>query len=234
MPPGRAVAIVSGGLDSTTMLYWILQYTEKVHVLSFDYGQRHARELGAARAIAEKLKLEYDTIELRSLKPLLKGSALSDPTIPVPEGHYTDENMRITVVPNRNAIMLSIATAAAVVDHADSVWYAAHAGDHAIYPDCRPVFVEAMSRASALGNESFLSPDFRVVSPFLHLTKTDIVALGAELGVPFGITWSCYVGAEKHCGRCATCVERIEAFRLAGVVDPTDYDSAHSIAGEPA
>jgi len=219
----RAVAIVSGGLDSATMLYLLLRATRDIHVISFDYGQRHRRELLAATEIVRGVGLRHDVIQISGLHDLLRGSALTDLSVDVPEGHYADDTMKVTIVPNRNAIMLSLATAIAVVDGADSVWYAAHAGDHAIYPDCRPDFIDSLSDALRKGNQGFVPENFRILSPFTKMTKAEIVALGSELDVPFADTWSCYVGGDAHCGRCGTCIERAEAFVIARLADPTAY-----------
>jgi 7-cyano-7-deazaguanine synthase len=155
--------------------------------------------------------------------PLLSGSALTSDDVEVPEGHYTDASMAITVVANRNAIMLSIAVGAAVSRGAEAVAAAVHAGDHTVYPDCRPEFIEAIQHEARVANEGFIVDGFEVRAPFLLVGKDEIVRQGAALGVPFEETWSCYVGGELHCGRCGTCVERIEAFALAGVTDPTAY-----------
>ena len=154
---------------------------------------------------------------------LLTGSALTDAGVDVPEGHYTDASMAATVVPNRNAIMLSIAVGVAVSRGAGAVATAVHAGDHAIYPDCRPAFIEAIEREARIANEGFIADGFQVQAPFLLLRKDEIVRRGAALGVPFEETWSCYLGEDLHCGRCGTCVERREAFELAAVPDPTRY-----------
>lgn len=186
--------------------------------LGVDYGQRHRRELEAARAICERVGVEYRLADLRSIAPLLAGSALTD-AVAVPHGHYAEESMKATVVPNRNMILLSLAIGWAVSLKYDAVAYAAHAGDHTIYPDCRPEFVEAMDRAAGLCDWHRV----RIERPFVHMTKADIVRRGAELGVPFELTWSCYEGGEVHCGKCGTCVERREAFERAGVADPTAY-----------
>ncbi len=141
----------------------------------------------------------------------------------VPDGHYTDWSMRMTVVPHRNAIMLDVAVAQTVAVQAGAVAFGAHAGDHPIYPDCRPAFLDAYRRMVLLANEGFLVPQFTVLAPFIGLSKVDVVRIGADLGVPFADTWSCYKGGELHCGTCGTCVERREAFQVAGVTDPTDY-----------
>ena len=222
-PPGAAVVIISGGLDSTTLVYHLRAQGSDVQMLSFDYGQRHRRELDFARLVAQDLQLSYHMIDLRPVGALLRGSALIDTGIAVPDGHYTDESMRATVVPNRNSLMLDIAVALAVTAGSDAVAFGAHGGDHVIYPDCRPEFVDAYSAAARLANDGFLPAGFRVLAPFLGLTKADIVRLGAGYGVPFERTWSCYRGGKQHCGRCGTCTERREAFQLAQVPDPTAY-----------
>lgn len=219
----KIVAIVSGGLDSVTMAHMLKRNDQLDLLLTFNYGQRHAREIEYAEHAALKLDVPYRLVDLRSLKNLLAGSALTDETVPVPEGHYEAESMRLTVVPNRNAIMLAIATAAAVTRQADAIAFAAHAGDHAIYPDCRPAFVSAFEVAMDVGNKGFLRPNFEVIAPFLSKSKADIVTLGHTIGVPFAKTWSCYKGGDLHCGVCGTCVERREAFADANVHDPTVY-----------
>jgi 7-cyano-7-deazaguanine synthase len=219
------VALVSGGLDSVTLAHLLHHRGHApLHLVSVDYGQRHVRELDEARACAGRLGARWDCIDLRSLGRLLGGSALTDEDVAVPDGHYADETMRITVVPNRNAVMLAAAHAVAVAEGASMVAAAFHAGDHPIYPDCRPEFVDAYRRMQTLATEGFAPPGM-LVTPFLHLDKTAIVREGARLRVPFERTWSCYRGGERHCGRCGTCVERREAFALAGVADPTGYDA---------
>ena len=222
---GGAVVLVSGGLDSVTLAHLLHhQGQAPLHLVSVDYGQRHLRELDEAGACAERLGAAWDVVDLRSLGRLLGGSALTDAAVEVPDGHYADETMRITVVPNRNAVMLAVAHAVAVARGAGVVAAAVHAGDHPIYPDCRPEFVDAFRRMETLATEGFAAPDL-LVTPFLHLTKADIVRTGARLGVPFQRTWSCYRGGDRHCGRCGTCVERREAFALARVEDPTAYET---------
>jgi 7-cyano-7-deazaguanine synthase len=168
-------------------------------------------------------------VDLTSLTGLLAGSALTDESVAVPDGHYTDTSMRATVVPNRNAIMLDIAVAQAVSVGADAVVFGAHAGDHPIYPDCRPDFLRAFQTTALLANEGFAHPDLQVMAPFIALSKADIAGIGAQLGVPFADTWSCYKGDVVHCGTCGTCVERREAFMVAGVVDPTVYADADRV-----
>jgi len=228
----KAVSLMSGGMDSTTLAYMLKANGNDLHLLSFDYGQRHRKELVAASRLADILGADHHIVELGTqskvdevllpLSSLLKGSSLTDESVPVPDGHYAEETMKATVVPNRNAIMLSIAYGVAVAEGAETVAFGAHAGDHAIYPDCRPEFVEALCKALQIGNE-WSDPLPEVVGPFLDMTKANIATLGQALGVPWEKTWTCYKGGEIHCGRCGTCVERREAFRLARVEDPTEY-----------
>lgn len=200
------------------LLAHLMAEGREVHCLSVDYGQRHRRELEAARAICAHYGVDHRLADLRALAPLFGSNALTG-GVKVPEGHYEEESMKATVVPNRNMLLISVATAWAVSLRAESVAYGAHGGDHAIYPDCRPEFAEALDRAVRLADWH----EVRLERPFVKMDKAAIVRRGAELDVPFGLTWSCYVGGERHCGKCGTCVERKEAFRLAGVADPTDY-----------
>ena len=215
----KAVAIYSGGLDSTVLLYSLVRDGVELRALSFNYGQRHARELEAAAQICALLRIEHRTADIRNLSPLLAGSSLTSPEVAVPDGHYAEESMKATVVPNRNMIMLAIAAGWAISLKADAVVYAAHGGDHAIYPDCRPEFADAVDAAIQLADWH----QVRLLRPFVTRSKAQIVALGAQLNVPFEKTWSCYKGGAVHCGRCGTCVERREAFHLSGVPDPTPY-----------
>lgn len=218
----KAIAIISGGMDSVTLAYALKVGGYDLHLLSFDYGQRHAKELDCAKRCAEVLGARWSLIDLSSVAPLLRGSALTD-AIPVPDGHYAAENMRVTVVPNRNAVMLAIAYAAAVSEQADIVATGVHSGDHFIYPDCRPEFAQAFEAMERLATRGHAAPGLRLYTPFVAMTKADIVRQGAALGVDFAATWSCYKGGAVHCGTCGTCVERKEAFELAGVNDPTIY-----------
>jgi len=216
----KALAVVSGGMDSATLVHKMLADGHDVALVSFDYGQRHVRELQAAAQLANELELRHDIIDLRCLRGLLKGSALTDDAVSVPHGHYESETMKATVVPNRNAIMISIAWGIAVAENFDAVAVGIHAGDHAIYPDCRPDFQEAMQAALRLGTDR---PEMNLLAPFVSMTKTDIAALGGELGVPYAFTWTCYEGGDVHCGECGACQERKEAFRDSGVADVTEY-----------
>jgi len=218
----KTVVTFSGGLDSTTLMYYLAKEGHQVMALGVDYGQRHRVELVHAKGIARDFGVPYEIADLRGIVKLLGGSSQTDPTVPVPLGHYAEESMKQTVVPNRNMIILAVATAWAISEHADNVAYAAHAGDHAIYPDCRPIFADALAHAIDLADWHRV----QLIRPFLKKTKADIVRLGGGLGVPFGQTWSCYQGSERHCGACGTCVERREAFLVADLDDPTNYEAA--------
>ncbi|CCH17781.1 7-cyano-7-deazaguanine synthase [Micromonospora lupini str. Lupac 08] len=227
--PAHVVVIVSGGMDSTVLAYALQQGGSTVTLLSCDYGQRHRRELDYAARTAEALHAPHVVVDLTGIVGVLTGSALTDAQVDVPDGHYTDGSMRATVVPNRNAIMLDVAVARAVSGGADAVAFGAHAGDHPIYPDCRPAFLAAYESTVRLANEGFLPAGFRVVAPFIECSKADIARLGDTIGVRFADTWSCYKGGERHCGTCGTCVERREAFAMAGVTDPTEYATASGV-----
>jgi 7-cyano-7-deazaguanine synthase len=213
---------VSGGLDSVTLAYLLAEEGYRLRLLAFDYGQRHKKELDYARLCAERLDARFDAVDIRSVGGLLSGSALTD-DIDVPHGHYAAENMEVTVVPNRNAIMLSIAYGAAVAENATLVSAAMHTGDHYVYPDCRPQFTEAFASMQEKAVEGFGDERLSLYTPFIESGKEEIVKVGARLGVPFQETWSCYEGGELHCGLCGTCTERKESFELAGVPDPTRY-----------
>ena len=218
----RAIAIVSGGMDSITLAYLLGSQGYELHLLGVDYGQRHKKELSYAKRCAEKLGASFEIADISGVGRLLSGSALTN-DIDVPHGHYAAENMGVTVVPNRNAIMLSIAYGVAVARDASLVACAVHAGDHYVYPDCRPEFIEAFDAMQRRAVEGFGDPDLRLYALFMHKTKAQIAEIGATLDVPYGDTWSCYEGGEFHCGLCGTCTERKEAFEFAGVSDPTEY-----------
>ncbi len=212
------VSLTSGGLDSTVLLYHLRSQGITVHALAIDYGQRHRKELEFSRSLCMSLSVPFEIADLSGIAKLISGSSLTSGE-DVPEGHYAEDSMKATVVPNRNMIMLSVAAGWALNLKADAVAYAAHGGDHTIYPDCRPEFADALDAVIQL-------TDWHVVKlfrPFVEKTKADLVRLGAKLNVPFERTWSCYKGLEKHCGKCGTCVERRDAFDLAGVDDPTEY-----------
>ncbi|SDJ02612.1 7-cyano-7-deazaguanine synthase [Actinokineospora alba] len=221
--PDHTVVIASGGLDSTVLAYWLAARQSRLTLVSFDYGQRNRVELDHAAEIARLLDSPHRTIDLTNLGAMLTGSALTDASVAVPDGHYTVESMAAAVVPNHNAIMLYIAVEVAIAVGADAVAFGARAGNYAIYPDCRPEFGQRFARSVQTANEGLLVPGFQVLAPFLTLTKTDIVRVGEALAVPFARTWSCHLGHELHCGTCEWCTERQEAFRDNGLTDPTLY-----------
>ena len=217
----KVIVVCSGGLDSVSLAHKMAAEQELLGLVSFDYGQRHKKELLFAAACANRLGVKHYIIDMTDIGRNLTGSALTD-DVAVPDGHYAEETMRITVVPNRNAIMLAIAFGVAVSNKADAVATAVHGGDHFIYPDCRPGFIEAFQMMQNLATEGYAS--VKLLAPYVHQPKSFIVTDGVKHHTPFVETWSCYKGGESHCGRCGTCVERREAFYLAGVDDPTDYE----------
>lgn len=214
----KGVIIVSGGMDSITLLYNRAKEIELA--VTFDYGSNHnKREIECAAYHCKQLGIEHIIIPLEFMHQYFKSSLLNGAEA-IPEGHYAAENMKSTVVPFRNGIMLAIACGLAESRNLDCVFIANHAGDHAIYPDCRATFIESMNEAMAYGTYN----NINIVAPFTHLTKGQIAAIGGKLGIDYSKTYSCYKGGEKHCGKCGTCVERKEAFADAGIEDPTDYE----------
>jgi 7-cyano-7-deazaguanine synthase len=217
----KTLVVCSGGLDSVSLAHALAAKGALSRLVSFDYGQRHRKELDYARACALRLDVPHHIIDMRAIGAALSGSALTD-DIDVPDGHYAEDTMKVTVVPNRNAIMLTIAYGIAAANGDTGVATAVHGGDHFIYPDCRPGFTEAFGKMQRAALEGYA--DVTLVTPFVHASKADIVTAGAAANTPFAETWSCYKGGAQHCGRCGTCVERREAFHLAGVPDPTPYE----------
>ena len=215
------IVICSGGLDSVTLAHKVAAEGRLGGLLSFDYGQRHVKELESAAACAARLGVGHEVIDIAGVGRMLSGSALTD-EVAVPDGHYAEETMKLTIVPNRNAIMLTVAFGLAAARKARAVAVAVHGGDHFIYPDCRPGFIDAFQRMQDEALQGVA--EITLEAPFVQLSKADIVTEGARNGTPFAETWSCYKGGTRHCGRCGTCVERREAFDLAGVDDPTEYD----------
>jgi 7-cyano-7-deazaguanine synthase len=225
----KVVVLCSGGMDSVAALHWAQREHAVLAVASFDYGSKHNhRELPFAAEHAAHFGLRHEVIALDFVRRLFASGLLQGGGT-IPEGHYEDQTMRQTVVPFRNAIMLSIACGFAESVGAEGLVIAAHGGDHAIYPDCREDFMRAMGDAMRLGTYAGL----RLLRPFIALDKARIAALGAELGVDFARTWSCYQGGPVHCGKCGTCVERREAFLLAGLPDPTPYASLDPLPPKP-
>lgn len=206
-----SVIVLSGGMDSTTLLH---ERKEQIALaVTFDYGSKHnAREIECASINCAMLGIEHIVIPLEFMGKYFKSSLLIGGE-EIPEGHYADDNMKSTVVPFRNGIMLSIAAGLAESRGLKKVMLANHGGDHAIYPDCRPGFIDAMSDAISQGTYD----DIVIDAPYTNITKSDIARIGKEIGVDYNLTYSCYKGGEKHCGKCGTCVERIEALRDAGI-----------------
>lgn len=217
----KTLVVCSGGLDSVTLAYKVAREHTLSGLISFDYGQRHKKELAYAKQCAHTLNVPFTVIDISNAGAMLSGSALTD-DIDVPDGHYAEESMKATVVPNRNAIMLTIAYGVASAQNLDAVATAVHGGDHFIYPDCRPDFIHAFEdmQNKALDGLSSIT----LYTPFLEKDKSNIAAEAARLNVPIEQTWSCYKGGEIHCGRCGTCVERREACDIAGIKDPTQYE----------
>lgn len=215
----KAYVICSGGLDSVTLAYRLAHDNSLKGVISFDYGQRHKKELVFAKKCANHLNVDYYPIDLSGIGKNLSGSSLTD-NIEVPDGYYAEETMKSTVVPNRNAIFLTVAFAIAAAKNGDTVAIAVHGGDHFIYADCHPEFIDAFNKMEQLS----LDGQCQLYAPYVNRDKSEIVKDGLKYNVPFADTWSCYKGGKHHCGRCRTCVERREAFAIAGVSDPTVYD----------
>ena len=215
----KAVVIYSGGMDSFTVLHLALQQGYDVYALSFNYGQRHSKELDVAVRVCENLGVSHKLVDITAINQLLQGSSLTSSDIDIPMGEYEEDNMKSTVVPNRNMILLSMAIGYAVSLGTTQVFYGAHAGDHDIYPDCRPEFVDAMNVVSAIANYD----DVQIISPFLHATKQAILQAGVDMGLDYRQTWTCYLGQEKACGQCGSCVERLDAFAKMGLTDPVPY-----------
>jgi 7-cyano-7-deazaguanine synthase len=215
----KVVVIYSGGMDSFTVLNRALQDGKEVYALTFDYGQRHVKEIEYASNVCKSLQVNHKVIDISAINQLLAGSSLTD-DIDIPEGHYEAESMKSTVVPNRNMILLSLAVGYAVSTGASQVYYGAHSGDHAIYPDCRPEFVMKMNDVCKIANYESVE----IFSPYLTVTKSDILTDGLKMKLNYDQTWTCYNGREKACGKCGACEERLEAFSDNNITDPIDYE----------
>lgn len=213
------MVIYSGGMDSYTVLNRAIVDGKQVYALTFDYGQRHVKEIACAKAVCERLNINHKVIDITAINQLLAGSSLTD-NIDIPEGHYEADNMKSTVVPNRNMILISLAVGYAVSVGAAQVYYGAHSGDHAIYPDCRPEFVEKMNDVCKIANYESVE----IFSPYLTQDKIAILADGISMGLDYSQTWTCYNGREKACGKCGACQERLEAFHLNNKTDPIAYE----------
>ncbi len=225
----KVVVLLSGGMDSVSAFYQAMEENEVISALSFDYGAKHnLREIPFAAYHCRNFDVEHQTIRLDFIGDLFKSDLLKSGG-QIPDGHYEEDAMKKTVVPFRNGIMLSIAAGFAESRAANGLVIAAHAGDHAIYPDCREEFMKSMANAIRLGTYA----QVQLLRPFIAMTKADIVARGNALGVDFSQTWSCYKGGAQHCGTCGTCVERREAFMSAGLADPTLYASEAALPTKP-
>ncbi len=217
----KTLVLLSGGMDSTAALYWARRGHEVVGAVSFDYGSKHNhKEISFAQWHCQQLGLRHDIVVLPFVNDLFSSDLLKSGG-DIPDGHYADENMKRTVVPFRNGIMLAIACGIAESRGAEALVIAAHSGDHAIYPDCREPFMQAIAEAMRQGTYARIE----LLRPFIAIDKTGIARLGRDLGIDFAQTWSCYKGGDLHCGTCGTCVERREAFMQAGLPDPTEYVS---------
>ena len=223
------VVLLSGGMDSVAAFYQARTEHEVAACLSFDYGSKHnAREIPFAREHASRFGVPHFILPLDFIGQYFASDLLKSGG-PIPTGHYEEDSMKKTVVPFRNGIMLAIAAGFAESRDAQGLVIAAHAGDHAIYPDCRESFMQSMADAVRYGTYA----QVEILRPFIAMSKAGIARRGAELGVDFARTWSCYVGGEIHCGECGTCVERREAFSLAGLPDPTEYASCGPLPSKP-
>lgn len=225
----KVVVLCSGGMDSVTALHWAAREHGVAAAVSFDYGAKHNhRELPLAAEHAAGLGVPHELVHLDFVGRLFASDLLKSGGA-IPDGHYEEKLMKLTVVPFRNAIMLSIACGFAESAGAEGLVIAAHSGDHAIYPDCREEFMRAMADAMRLGTYAGV----KLLRPFITMTKAEIAAAGSRLGVNFARTWSCYKGGAIHCGTCGTCVERREAFLQAGLADPTEYASHDPLPPKP-
>lgn len=220
-----SMVVLSGGLDSATALYQTMLHDDAVMAVTVDYGQRHNVELAAAERIALDAGVSWELLDLSSVGARIRGSALTDPAVAVPHAQYDAATMGATVVPLRNAMMVTAAGAILASRGGGDLVLGIHGGDHHLYADCRPAFVAAMQ---GVIDQSLDRSAVRIVTPFLRMSKADIVRVGYAAGVPFAMTWSCYQGGGVHCGECGTCQERRGAFAEAGVPDPTQYREATS------
>ncbi|KAA0017856.1 7-cyano-7-deazaguanine synthase QueC [Salinicola corii] len=218
-PSKPAVVIYSGGMDSYTVLHRAIREGYEVHALSFHYGQRHARELDVARRVCEDLRVSHRIVDIRAIHQLIGNSALTDSDRSMPKADYAEDNLADTVVPNRNMILLSLAIGYAVNIEASVCFYGAHGGDHVLYPDCRPAFVDRMNDVAAIANFEAVS----IEAPYLYSDKAKILSDGIEMGLDYALTWTCYLGGETACGECGSCRERLDAFARVGMEDPIPY-----------
>lgn len=218
-----AVVVLSGGLDSSTLAYHLHNSGYNLICVSFDYGQKHIRELESASIISKNLGASHHIISLDFMRQYLQSSSLVNNDIDNPKKEYDRDNMLVTVVPNRNTMMLSLAWTIACDSDAELLAFGPHKGDNYVYADCRPDYFYAMNLALRLGTIDSRRDNLELAAPFIHMTKTDIIKLGKKLNVPFELTWSCYDGKDIHCGKCGTCIQRRQSFIDANISDPTKY-----------
>jgi len=223
-----ATLIFSGGLDSTTLLYKMIQEGyDHIHALSFDYGQRHKRELEAAKAVLQRaredrgVEIAHEIVDLTAVFSPIAGTghSLLDDSVPVPEGEYSEDVSPSTIVPGRNLLFLAVGASYSEAHNIPEIYYGAHANDSLVYPDCREDFI--LAAEDVIEKSTAWSP-VRLKAPFKQMTKAEIVGLGLKLGTPYELTWSCYEGGERPCGKCPTCVERAEAFCANSAEDPLE------------
>lgn len=217
----KKVVLLSGGMDSTTLITELcyLSGSENVYSLSFDYGQKHDKELYYAKRAAKKLNIIHKVLDLTILNEIAP-SALTRDSIIIPEGNYNDESMKSTVVPARNLVLLSLACSYGISIGANEIYYGAHSGDHCIYPDCRPEFIEAVRDVFKVVDYN----EIKLIVPYSAMSKTDILSTGLIYDCDYELTWTCYKGGEKACGKCGSCIERLEAFSNLGIKDPIEYE----------
>jgi len=210
----KILVVYSGGLDSYTLLKKAIIENNVVQAVTFNYGQKHAIEISYAESVCKELNIKHEVIRL-NLKDILSQSSLVGNS-EIPEGNYDKEKMKLTVVPNRNMVMISVAASLAIRDKLDHLWYAAHSGDHEVYPDCRPEFIAKMAEVISICDYHKINFE----APFMNYTKADIVTEGLRMNVDFSKTWTCYVGGEKPCLKCSSCIERASAFKSNKAKDP--------------
>ncbi|MDB9841958.1 7-cyano-7-deazaguanine synthase QueC [Gammaproteobacteria bacterium] len=218
-PQNKVLIVFSGGLDSFTLLNYALDNNFFVQCITFNYGQRHLKEVDLAAQICRENDIQQTQIQIPNTELIFANSVLTSDSIDMPHGSYQAESMQATIVPNRNMLFISYAIAQAISQEINQVWYGAHAGDHFIYPDCRPEFLDAMNQVAQICHTFPIS----VKAPFLNFTKAEIVKLGLNLGIDYSKTWTCYEGQEIACGKCGSCNERLEAFAINNTSDPLDY-----------
>ena len=213
------LVVYSGGLDSYTLLNKAMKNFDRIEAITFNYGQKHNKEIEYAKSNCVELNIKHEVVNL-DLEKILAGSALVG-DIDIPEGNYDKEKMKQTIVPNRNMIMISVAASLVIKNDIEYLWYAAHSGDHEIYPDCRPEFIDKMAAVLEICDYHKI----KFEAPFQNLSKNEIVATGLSMGLDYSKTWTCYEGKEKPCGKCSACLERALSFEANNTEDPLNVVS---------